>query len=209
VEGMTLHDWLQLRIKDSNSPPDAELLWSMMYQITEAVVYIHSKGYAHRDIKLDNIIIEKNTNTLKLIDFGFACYKDECYIGPGSSGYAPPETYDDYGINGVACAQAHDVWSLGIVFYLLANLRYPFNRIKEVENRKELLKSNYKPSNKTHPVFIKIIDTIIDQILNTGLRWESRHKPCFVLSTLNLLGKKLNYIDLTEYYNKYCETSID
>ena len=41
-------------------------------QIVNAVQYCHSKGVVHRDIKLDNVIIDLDTNQTKLIDFGCA-----------------------------------------------------------------------------------------------------------------------------------------
>ena len=40
-------------------------------QILEAVRYVHSSGYAHRDLKLENILLDSSFN-VKLIDFGFA-----------------------------------------------------------------------------------------------------------------------------------------
>ena len=33
---------------------------------------MHSKGYAHRDLKLDNILMDVNTKNIKIIDFGFS-----------------------------------------------------------------------------------------------------------------------------------------
>lgn len=41
-------------------------------QIAEGIEYLHSISVAHRDIKLDNILIEEKTNMVKIIDFGFS-----------------------------------------------------------------------------------------------------------------------------------------
>jgi len=42
-------------------------------QVVEAVAYLHTNlGVIHRDIKLDNILIEEGTRMVKLIDFGFS-----------------------------------------------------------------------------------------------------------------------------------------
>jgi maternal embryonic leucine zipper kinase len=41
-------------------------------QIVSALAYIHKRGYAHRDLKLDNILFNGPTSVVKLIDFGFS-----------------------------------------------------------------------------------------------------------------------------------------
>ena len=41
-------------------------------QVAESVAYLHSSNIVHRDIKLDNILIEEGTRMVKLIDFGFS-----------------------------------------------------------------------------------------------------------------------------------------
>ena len=40
-------------------------------QLVDAVAYIHTKNVVHRDLKLDNILVD-DKNTVKLIDFGFS-----------------------------------------------------------------------------------------------------------------------------------------
>jgi len=44
----------------------------MVRQLLLAVQEMHSEAVAHRDIKLENILVAKQTGQLKLIDFGFA-----------------------------------------------------------------------------------------------------------------------------------------
>ena len=50
-------------------------------QIVSAVAYMHKLNVVHRDLKLENILINdaKNESVIKIIDFGFAtgCQKDE------------------------------------------------------------------------------------------------------------------------------------
>jgi len=71
-----------------------------MKQLTEVLSYLNSKRVSHRDLKLENILIDGNL-TLKVADFGFATYKN---IGKlksyrGTKTYMAPEikegkTYD-------------------------------------------------------------------------------------------------------------------
>ena len=48
-----------------------EMCRHVFKQILEAVRYVHRSGYAHRDLKLENILLDSSFN-VKLIDFGFA-----------------------------------------------------------------------------------------------------------------------------------------
>ena len=61
----------------------------------EGVEYLHENGVCHRDLKPENLLLEKNSNNLKIIDFGlsnlykppFGILKTAC----GSPCYAAPE----------------------------------------------------------------------------------------------------------------------
>jgi serine/threonine protein kinase len=65
----------------------------MFTQLADAMNYIHNQNIAHRDIKLDNILYDDHTNTLKLIDFGFAaiCSGQKLKIFCGTPSYMAPE----------------------------------------------------------------------------------------------------------------------
>ena len=86
IEGRTLTEFL----KES---PTLSLRCKIFSELLSAIIYIHQKGLVHNDIKPDNIIITKNGNSLKLLDFGlsdsdahYALYTLGC-----SSRYASPE----------------------------------------------------------------------------------------------------------------------
>ncbi|KAG8459033.1 hypothetical protein KFE25_006578 [Diacronema lutheri] len=108
-------------------------------QLLLAVHHCHSKGVAHRDIKLENILLQPS-GQLKLIDFGLAALhdvvngrplprvlKDKC----GSKSYAAPEVNAGRGYNGFAA----DVWSCGICLFAMLAGFFPLDEAKEQDWR--------------------------------------------------------------------------
>ena len=50
----------------------------IFYKLAQALIYLHTEaGVVHKDIKLDNILIEEKTRMIKIIDFGFACFTND------------------------------------------------------------------------------------------------------------------------------------
>ena len=62
--GITVYD------PESNQQPENARIY--IYQLIKAIEYCHRHGVIHRDIKPENLLIDSNTNVLKLCDFGFA-----------------------------------------------------------------------------------------------------------------------------------------
>jgi len=92
-------------------------------QILQAVQYIHSNGIVHRDIKLENIIVDKSMN-IKLADFGFATndHIDRLDSFLGSPAYMAPEILDGKIYNGTKT----DIFALGVVLFGLVCGVAPF-----------------------------------------------------------------------------------
>ena len=102
-------------------------------QIIEGLRYIHKKKIVHRDIKLDNILIDL-TNTVKICDFGVSrklSNGDVMYEHCGTPAYIAPEIFQNKGYEGYLC----DIWSAGVTLYYMLSGSQPFraNSIKELE----------------------------------------------------------------------------
>ena len=96
--------------------------------ILEAVLYLHKNGCVHRDIKPENILFESKQegSPVKLIDFGLSRIHDAAREGPmrnavGTAYYMSPEV-----ING-SYDKSCDLWSIGVVTYILLSGYPPFN----------------------------------------------------------------------------------
>jgi serine/threonine protein kinase len=175
---------------------DVKSILTIIKQLFIGINYIHSMGYAHRDIKPDNIMINPETLDIKIIDFEFV--SNICEDNPGTHGYEPPETHNS-SINGdrLKLAQAQDIWGLGITIYYLINIKFPYmlrdnqnNLIDPYNNRKRfnyMRKSNYqsKESSITDSELIKNINSIVDSMLI--INWEQRAKIIDLLSYINKL----------------------
>ncbi|KAM7201640.1 Protein kinase-like domain containing protein [Rhypophila sp. PSN 637] len=98
-------------------------------QILSGVTYLHSMGLAHRDLKLDNVVVSEH-GIMKIIDFGSAHvfkYPFESGIVPasgivGSDPYLAPEVYDEKKYD----PRAVDIWSLAIIYCCMTLRRFPW-----------------------------------------------------------------------------------
>ncbi|VIO86020.1 conserved hypothetical protein [Brugia malayi] len=94
-------------------------------QITSAILYCHKHKVAHRDLKLENILLDADNNA-KIADFGLSNYfSDKTLLNTfcGSPLYASPEI-----INGTPYRGPEvDCWSLGILLYTLVYGSMPFD----------------------------------------------------------------------------------
>lgn len=135
-------------------------------QLCNAVKYLHSLDIAHRDLKCENVLITRNFN-IKLADFGFSrsCQSDEgevlCETYCGSLLYTSPEI-----IRGKPyLAKPADMWSLGIILYVMVNRTMPFYE----ENIKKLYELQMNQKWKFKSKVIDELSIAIKSLISTLL----------------------------------------
>ncbi|XP_034139448.1 uncharacterized protein LOC117590502 isoform X3 [Drosophila guanche] len=104
-------------------------------QLISAVNYCHLRGVVHRDLKAENVLLDKDMN-IKLADFGFSNHYEEgatLRTWCGSPPYAAPEVFQGLEYDG----PKSDIWSLGVVLYALVCGALPFDgkTILELKSR--------------------------------------------------------------------------
>lgn len=121
-EGRTLH----ARLADEG-PFDIQPGVALSIKLARAVAALHRLGVAHRDIKPDNVILERDGG-MKLIDLGVARLpRVEEFAeteAPGTPGYMAPELFD-----GAPGDAASDQFALGVTLYRIFTKTYPWGDV--------------------------------------------------------------------------------
>ncbi|KAK3533825.1 hypothetical protein QTP70_032167 [Hemibagrus guttatus] len=148
--------------------------------LAEATVYLHKLDIVHRDLKLENILVDTYHHSndhaminIKITDFGLSVQKGGVRSGNmlqttcGTPKYMAPEV-----INGHEYSQQCDMWSIGVIMYMLLSGEPPFRSSSE-EHLSEMIKKG--ELNFSAPVW----DTVSDAaktVLSCLLKVDPAHR---------------------------------
>ncbi|CAL6013652.1 Kinase [Hexamita inflata] len=170
-------------------------------QAALAMEYCHKNAIAHRDIKAENILLSEDHNQLFISDFGLsAIYNEDQDISSsskrtllrtscGSPYYVAPEVLKRRDYDG----QKADVWSTGILLFLMLLRRYPFDAashelLQEVICRGDVQFPQAKIDNGQVPISaVKLIKNMLQLDPQNRPTFEEVLKSEFVAEDLEYL----------------------
>ena len=217
--GGSLSDRLEEHIKKYKRPFSEETVQYLMKQIMSAINYLHLKNILHRDIKLDNILVnfdndedKRNNNMLKakvkIIDFGFARHlapAQLAYSTLGSPVNMDPgilrklnkmDNQNDYGYD-----QKADIWSLGTICYemLIGKTTFDANSMRDLVRKVE--SGNYYLPTSLSKEAVSFLNGMLQYDSKKRLTAEQLYnhkflkKPYSELTKINLKEASKNIID--------------
>ncbi len=132
----------------------------IMYQLCSAVMYAHTHGVIHRDIKPQNIFLTSD-GIIKLGDFGIATFQNATHVTKldvvvGSVPYIAPEI-----AAGKPASIRSDIYSMGITFFELLTGRVPFDADNSQQVLYMHLKSRFPSIKKYNPKTPECIENIV------------------------------------------------
>ena len=138
----------------SRDPYTEEEAARIISSVLSAVSYLHANNVAHRDLKYENILFVNNSPKaeIKLIDFGLSKVYGLNGTGPGFEGQGSPEVLTE-GVGTIYTmapevlrgryTQQADVWSVGVIAYMLLSSQMPFYGRKRQHIVEQILEGKY------------------------------------------------------------------
>jgi len=121
-------------VKRNKGLPEPEARW-FFQQLIVGLDYCHKMGVANRDIKLENTLLDGSPKPLvKITDFGY-CKSDQESLPKskvGTPGYTAPEIIS---ARGSYDGKKADVWSCGVMLYVMLFCEYPFERPEDEHDK--------------------------------------------------------------------------
>jgi 5'-AMP-activated protein kinase catalytic alpha subunit len=151
-----------LEEEDEEDEETAKILFK---QVIEGIGYIHSKKILHRDIKLDNILLDGKGN-VKIADFGVSKQVkagEVMYEQSGTPAYIAPEIIKDKGYKGFKA----DLWSAGVVLFAMLYGTVPFKANNMKDLHKQIIEARYNLKDEITSEAKDLIKSLLNPDPNT------------------------------------------
>eukprot|EP01084_Bolivina_argentea_P242625 406973_1 len=135
-------------------------------EMIDALNYLHNQCIVHRDIKPENFLFVSRDNNaaVKLIDFGFAgsCKNNVLKTQCGTPQYSAPEI-----LGGIAYGIPSDMWSIGVILYIMLCGSLPFNDKNEQRLYKKIQSAEYNMLSTDWGNISKNAKDVVTRLLKT------------------------------------------
>ncbi|KAG2626818.1 hypothetical protein PVAP13_3KG136524 [Panicum virgatum] len=171
-------------------------------KLTEEAARKYFQQY-HLDLKPENLLLDEN-ETLKVSDFGLSALAESkrqdglLHTACGTPAYVAPEVLSRKGYNG---AQA-DVWSCGVILFVLAASYLPFHERNLIEMYKKISKAQYRCPRSFSAELKELLYGILNPDPNTRIPISRIKRSAWYRKPLGLAVLK------TEIVNKTCTEAI-
>ena len=159
----------------NNFPLKETDLERILIDLIEGLVYIHSEGIVHRDLKCENIMLDDHLNP-KIMDFGLSksmLVTTMTQVGTimGTLGYVAPEQ-----ITGGKTDRRSDIFSFGVIMYELLTNHMPFHGENEIAMIHSIFNDRPVKPSEINPAVQPIFDKIVLKCLEKDP--DDRYQSC-------------------------------
>ncbi|XP_074177784.1 testis-specific serine/threonine-protein kinase 1 [Rhinolophus sinicus] len=163
------------------------------HQLSSAIKYCHDLDVVHRDLKCENLLLDKDFN-IKLSDFGFSkrCLRDDggrltlSKTFCGSAAYAAPEV-----LQGIPYQpKVYDIWSLGVILYIMVcgSMPYDDSNVKKMLRIQKEHRVNFPRSKHLTGECKDLIYRMLQPDVNRRLHIDEILSHCWVQPKARVLS---------------------
>jgi len=210
--GGELFDRILKRIKNNDIYNEKQAC-EIMQQVIGAIEYCHNNGIVHRDLKPENILYSKEgdekDNPIKIADFGLSQnidYNKTLSSKVGTAYYVPPEILA--GKYNEKC----DIWSAGVILYILLSGEPPFNASNDNLIYAKIKKIDFSfPDNKWKHISNEAKDLLSKMIVKEDVRLSAsqvlKHPWFNLLKDEKISLHNLNF-GKENFFKEYSESNL-
>eukprot|EP01134_Creolimax_fragrantissima_P007143 CFRG7143T1 len=158
-----------------NGPLPLTVSVRILYQMFEGLRYLHEIGIVHRDIKPSNLLLSSEdleTADLKIVDFGFSKFvrpSEKLNDTVGTLKYNAPEIIN----TSVLYGKPVDMWSAGIICYIVLTGQFPFIAQSEEELLNAISRGRFDTNNREY----KNLSNDAKNLIRSLLRVSAKTRP--------------------------------